>query len=690
MRQPLDSVALEGVEEFQRVGDGLWTALQGTPCSGLDVLSWWKQRRSRPERAACVGAFLSLWTSARAEAVEWLRQVAEGDERLASTAQFLSRLAQQVERELAQARRDSTFAQAWARLVQEWEKQRDREARRRLVWGVFFPEGVWCDRPTETVVEELRTRRTVRIRALNPRPLQDPIRELLFTGNVLLTLPFTKEQLERVPRDLRGGVEQAATEPQQFWYDHPIPIGIRHEANEVVYGLRALDAAVQYEKEVGLADPKAQATVVLSVSVTHRGLHTVAGPYLRRVLEETGPYPNLRVYAFTESDTARLLTLLTSLDSKQATEWREWIAPVFGVDGEYGRHYSFLKAIAAVWQVFMDPGLRATFKIDLDQVFPQKELVEQGGGTAFTHFRSPLWGATGVDAWGEPVYFGLLAGALVNEKDIHRGLFTPDVPMPDSIPDGEATVFFPRLPMAVSTLAEMMTRYGEGRWDGRTVCLQRIHVTGGTNGILIEALRKYRPFTPSWIGRAEDQAYLLSVLFEGEPRLRYVHSSGLIMRHDKEAFAQEAIYAAKAGRFVGDLLRTLYFSAYARGLPGGLQRVKEQIDPFTGAFASRIPWTICALRFSLACAERWIRGGAQAQQEADQILELVEQRLAGLLEQESTGEDWFWKPWHRERTGWNEFYDLLDRAETSLRQDKAEARRLQDEIQRWIESLRVI
>ena len=115
---------------------------------------------------------------------------------------------------------------------------------------------------------------------------------------------------------------------------------------------------------------------------------------------------------------------------------------VFGVDGEYGRHYSFLKAIAAFWQIVMEPEIKATFKIDLDQVFPQKELVEQAGSSAFEHFTTPLWGAQGFDSEGRPIELGLIAGALVNEGDIGESLFTPDVGEPnrDLFPDEH--VFF--------------------------------------------------------------------------------------------------------------------------------------------------------------------------------------------------------------------------------------------------------
>jgi hypothetical protein len=216
---------------------------------------------------------------------------------------------------------------------------------------------------------------------------------------------------------------------------------------------------------------------------------------------------NLDVYVFTETDTQRIIKEVLApaaryfLQHPDATNALSMI----GVDGQYGRHYSFLKAVAAFWKVFVEPRVNATFKIDLDQVFPQQTLVAQTGASAFEHFMTPLWGATGTDARGKPVELGMIAGALVNEKDIESSLFTPDVALPNRSLLPDEHIFFAVLPQAVSTRAEMMTRYNTSRFDGVATCIQRVHVTGGTNGILIDSLSQHRPFTPSFIGRAEDQ-----------------------------------------------------------------------------------------------------------------------------------------------------------------------------------------
>ena len=543
-----------------------------------------------------------------------------------------------------------------ARAVDRGERPWDGDARTRL-WRLFFPEGAALEGDREGAVEELRRRRRVTVTEKNPEPLTDPGNEVIFTSNVLITVPENGAILDGLdlPEEMRKGIAAVMEEPQLYFYDHPIHIGVDPDANEAVYGLRGLNDAIGFEKRRGTMDPDSRATVLLSLSVTHEGLHTVAREYLSMELRRAGSLDNLEVYLFTEVDARCILDELLApyLPSDHG------VAEVFGVDGEYGRHYSFLKAMPAVWQVFVDPAVRGTFKIDLDQLFPQEALVKETSASALEHFMTPLWGARGEDADGRAVNLGLIAGALVNEKDIHRGLFTPDVPVPEEIPSGEAAVFFNKLPMALSTRAEMMSRYdgrGPQTLDGEHRCLQRVHVTGGTNGILLASLREHRPFTPSFIGRAEDQAYLLSVLFEGDPLLRYLHKPGLIMRHDKEAFAGAAIAAAEEGRFIGDLARTLIFSEYAELLPWGFGRTKEAIDPFTGCFATRRKFSVVFLRLALRAAGAAAKGG-----DPSALLDLAERKLTPLL---PAGEFDLAAAYSKERSAWNAFYDALDRAET--------------------------
>ncbi|MDH3719763.1 MAG: hypothetical protein OES79_16700, partial [Planctomycetota bacterium] len=259
------------------------------------------------------------------------------------------------------------------------------------------------------------------------------------------------------------------------------------------------------------------------------------------------------------------------------------------------------------------------------------------------------------------------------ERDIATSIFTPDVRFPSCEPSAEECFFFSRLPQALSTEAEMMTRYDTNLLDGTRTCLQRIHVTGGTNGVLIDSLRRHRPFTPSFIGRAEDQAYLLSVIGNTGERLAYVHEPGLIMRHDKEAFAQEAIAAAHVGKLIGDYERLLYFSTYASLLPGGVSGVKHAVDPFTGCFISTIPTTVAYLRFAMKAASFFTEGQAE---DGVAFIQLGARRINQTLAFVDPEDNRLKQAYEDECYGWQLYYDILAALEEALAGDDDFARQL--------------
>ncbi len=529
-------------------------------------------------------------------------------------------------------------------------------------WAVFFPEALDTINDSKAAVKSLREKRRIEITNPNPDPIDKPIEQILFTSNVLLTLPPADADINTLdlPPELKQKIHAIADEPQRYWYDHPIPIGITPEQNEILYGLRNLDQAIEFERQRGTFT-EGELSCILSVSVTHQGLQAIAKDYIEDLMNRHGRLKHIALYIFTEEDTQKLIyeTLAPVARHYLHTEDAEKLLTVFGVDGEYGRHYSFLKAIAALWQLTINPNIKATFKIDLDQVFPQEKLVEQTGHSAFEHFKNPYWGAEGTDYQGNPVTLSMIAGALVNESDIHHSLFTPDVKLTASLPIYDEWVFHSKLPQAISTEAEMMTRANDLPSD---TVLQRVHVTGGTNGILIDSLKHYRPFTPSFIGRAEDQAYILSVMHQS-PRLAYLHAPGLIMRHDKEAFAQQAIESAAIGKLIGDYIRILYFSAYADTLPQGAAHIKENLQPFTGCFISNIPKTVVWLRFCLKAARFF--NEEQTGKGRQFILEGAQRLLSALAfidEEKNLLADQY----QYEQQGWELFYNSLEQLGNAL------------------------
>jgi hypothetical protein len=562
------------------------------------------------------------------------------------------------------------------------------------IWEVLFPEGADCLSDQAEKILSLRANRRIRITAPNPSPILNPSRQMLFLSNLLVTTPKNHESLEHLPHSphMIEKLKQIMGEKQHYWFDHPIQIGVSNDNNEAIYGLRELDNAISFEKKRGVAQPADKLTCLLSVSVTHDGLHGIVKDYLREVYAGTEPFPNLNIYLFSENDTDRIVTeiLQPAMEKYMGLAKGTTLREVFGVDGEYGRHYSFLKAMSAFWQVLMDPKVKGSFKIDLDQVFDQEALVKETGNSALEHFKTPLWGAKGEDAEGNFVDLGLMAGALVNAEDASKGLFTPDVPIPDPIPQGEAVAFFSPLPMGISTRSEMMARYDTAILDGIHSCLQRIHVTGGTTAALIESIRRHRPFTPTFIGRAEDQAYLMGSLFSNcDANLRYLHKPGLIMRHDKAVFAGEAIEGAKLGKYLGDLVRILFFSYYVRALPWPFHEIKKIINPFTGCFVSKVPFAIVYLRLSFRLAEMFAQDHETQNGEGLQLLKQGVERLEGVIGELNHTSNPLTEKYRREKEGWDLFYDLLDHLEKALMKGDAFALNLRERARRLVKECRV-
>ncbi len=583
-----------------------------------------------------------------------------------------------------------------------------RRVARDAIWSVLYPEAAGLFGDIDGAIAALRRRRIVERIEPNPHPITDAAREVLFTSNVLLGLPLDGPGIPAPGLDpeIAAGVARARAGSQQHWFDHPIPIGVDTAANELLHGLRGLDAAMAAEPgaaaQPGFAAgspgalPLRRLTCLLSVSVTHDELHEIARRCVELDLATIDPLPHLDILVASETDVRRLVeeVLLPAISTFASAGSEPGPAPrlaVLGVDGEYGRHYSFLKAIAAIWQVFVDPAVRGTFKIDLDQVFPQSELVVQTGRTALQHLETPLWGGHGRDSDGRRVELGMVAGALVNAGDIERGLFTADITVPAEPARASEWVFFSPLPQAISTQAEMLERYDTAMPDGVETALERIHVTGGTNGILVEALRRYRPFTPSFIGRAEDQAYILSTLGD-QPRLAYVHAAGLVMRHDKDAYAGAAIEAARVGKMVGDDVRILAFSSYARTVARSraakglsVESIKSLLDPFTGGFISRLPVTTVTLRFALRILEAFAGGDAEL---GRAYATIGSRRLLEALAL-ATDQDGLQARLDDERAQWRHLYDALDAIESALAAGNSRAIELQRRARELIEGWRV-
>jgi hypothetical protein len=685
------------MDQFAAIIDHLFVRGEtGTPLSDLDIISHFQPDKPDPVSIArTINAAFLILVSDRQDSVfekaqTCIKNLANQEAWSGVVAFYLSGI-ELIKQEITNKHIDDlSFRQKinnlYSKIATDTKQHRINDTIE-TIWHLFFPEGNALLNPETRAVKiaELREKRTVTISQLNPSPIANPAKEILFTSNILLTVPFASMPIDRlqISDALKLHLHQIVQENQLFWYDHPIPIGIDTAKNEAVYGLSGLSEMLQYEIASGNAPKNTRLNCLLSVSVTHAGLHKIAKEYLHQEFHKTDRIKNLHIYLFTEEETTALINDILYPIAQKFMDIEgddlDLLKLIIGVDGEYGRHFSFLKAIAAFWQVMIDANIKATYKIDLDQIFPQEKLIAQTGKSAFNHFKTPLWGAKGIDFKGDQVELGMIAGAVVNEADIEKSLFYPDVPFPQNHKlNPDELVFFSRLPQALSTEAEMMTRYNTDAFSNHKRAVSRIHILGGMSGILIEALRKYKPFTPTFIGRAEDQAYLLSVLFKEQPYMRCLHASGLIMRHDKQAFVGDVLEAAEIGKTIGDFTRILLYSFYARALPCSVDNIKEQVDPFTGCFISHIPFTVIYLRFALKAASFFSHHEAGEQLKGLAFLKNGSRRLHARMRQLTEDPASIKKQYQQERKAWDLYYAILDMAEQKLKQGDPFAQTIRD------------
>lgn len=519
-------------------------------------------------------------------------------------------------------------SQEYSLIEHKYNYNTNIQEKMKTIQKIFFPENLL---DYDETIKRVREKKRIKVSKLDEPIIKNPFKEILITSNVLLTMP---EDKDKIPYEYKSRID--FEEKQKYWYDHPVPIDTPDSKNEIIYGLTKLNESLSFETDEKI-------TVVLSISCTHESLNNIAKRYLRNILNKY-EMPHLKIYAFIEDDVHNLIDLLDITQSK-----KENMKKIIGVQGKYGRHYSFLKAVSVFWKYYVDQNIKATFKIDLDQVFDQKKLHKYTGKLAFEIFKDKYWGSVGINEKGEEINLGMIAGSLVNDDDIKKSLFEPDIKKEDDTKiKYDKYIFNSQKPQYISSIAEMGTRYKKK--DNPII---RYHVTGGTNGILVEDLLKYQPFTPSFIGRAEDQAFILSVIGEKVhgKYLRYYHNDKLVMRHDKHNLLKKTIEKSKTSKLVGDYERILLFSYYADKILDNYDYIKEELFPFTGCFITKIPFLTVYFRgvlkaYSLAEYDEI---------EAEEFLLNLSERLNEVVSKIEDG--YYENQFFREKQVWEEYYN---------------------------------
>jgi len=146
------------------------------------------------------------------------------------------------------------------------------------------------------------------------------------------------------------------------------------------------------------------------------------------------------------------------------------------------------------------------------------------------------------------------------------------------------------------------------------------------------------------------------------------------MRHDKEEFAQEAIKSAYIDKLIGDYVRIILLSSYARIVADDIEELKNLLDPFTGCFISKIPITIVFLRFCLKASSLFDEG---KHDQGLYFLKSGSKRIMKTLNFAYNEKSMLKQYFEKERLSWNLYYDTLAAVEKALEDNDSFAIELQ-------------
>ena len=505
---------------------------------------------------------------------------------------------------------------------QEFETARDDESRARILTEIWLPEITLED---DAILKRWRLSQV----EANPHPIRPD--EVTIQLNALYTMP--EELPASLPKHLAEEWEGIKSNLNRIAdYDHPVSIFADDASHELITCLTELDRDIAFEKERGVLPKDHKLLVLISISVTHDRLDTLATHWIEWLLREKR-FGHLSYLLLSEAAINNIKKKLLKKD-----------IPVFSVFGKYAKHFNALKYTQLILE--KGYGIRAGFKLDTDEGIRSEDLHHARGRTWFQILCHDLWGGTGVDCHGREVELGINEGEYIKGTDIDEfgyaaSLRMPEVKYPPSFIS--SSIFFNK-PFAQARGTELYNRFD--RLDDH---ISHPLVKGGGYGISNDALRRFTPFTLSEVGRAEDQQFYFYGLTKG---LRGIFHPDLRIAHYKSTVATSERKTA-ATRLLGDMYRLIIFEHLV-----SLMGVKDDIDPFPGIFAGGLARAQAFFTLLYRAYEFCTKGEEENARfllstGIDELEELKEEIASGkikvLLEEEALQ--------------WKEFVDTVERLE---------------------------
>jgi hypothetical protein len=266
----------------------------------------------------------------------------------------------------------------------------------------------------QDIVKDIQGQNRLRLIASNENFITNPIEEVIFTTNVLVTPPRSESLIpEGLPGWAEKSLKSAMGLPVDWYFDHPMEMATTEDAvhaSEFIHCLRRLEESFRAEIEIEKSALKHHISqgdkvpLYISISPTHGGKNL--GRVAREVLKcqyaaavKSGILPELEIvepYLYSQIDVKRLVKDVLAPAAKHyfpkiSDKEIEGYLSFLGVEGYYAMHYNFLKAFGSLAK-FMKPRVKAVIKIDTDQSFPAERFYRETGSCWLESFTLPtLW-----------------------------------------------------------------------------------------------------------------------------------------------------------------------------------------------------------------------------------------------------------------------------------------------------------
>lgn len=357
-------------------------------------------------------------------------------------------------------------------------------------------------------------------------------------------------------------------------YDHPVEIFCEKKEHELLNFLEEFDNDISFEKTKNVFNKNYKVPVIISISTTHKNLELIVSKWVRFEIKNLN-LKNLNIFILDNEVIEQLKKELFKNQNK---------FELFTVEGNYSNHFNALKYMQLIFEKGFN--IKAGFKLDTDEGINSENLYSVTSRTWFQTLCNKSIGNIAKAGNGKKFKLSFIIGEYVNNIDIMKtgyknALFESDVKPPSTYNNN--MIFFNKgfAHAKATSIYNKFSKYkfekNNSEFDSNSI--SHPVVKGGGYGIENSGLKKYTPFCPSFITRAEDQAFYYSGFSKG---IRGIFIETLRITHYKEKYSHSE-EKTTFDRLIEDIHRLILFSEIGKFLNN-----KNYLDPLPGVFISNM------------------------------------------------------------------------------------------------------